>query len=215
MKAKIILIIIVNLMLNVLKKNRYDELERTSSIYLRQEDLPCEFGGKALDVINDFIQKTHDRDYEVVMYFDYVTGEIIDYAFGEEKGVKIDFDDVDFKEKHIVSIHNHPPTVYSPPSDKNFSILLRSFEDYELVASVEGLWILKAIGINPILNMDFKFYAERILEICQEHCDKLYSDPIKADEVCDRMYGVSLSNYINDKNINDIQLTKREYSNDH
>lgn len=31
---------------------------------------------------------------------------------------------------------------------------------------------------------------------------------------CDELYGKRLSNYINDKNIKEIQLTKLEYNND-
>ena len=56
-----------------------------------------------------------------------------------------------------------------------------------------------------------KSSAEYILASCQEYCVKLYSNSNKADEVCDRMYGISLLKYINDKDIKDIQLTKREY----
>ena len=56
-----------------------------------------------------------------------------------------------------------------------------------------------------------KMSAEVFLVSCQEYCDKMYSDSEKADEVCDKMYGTRLSNYINDNNIKDIQLTKKEY----
>jgi hypothetical protein len=33
--------------------------------------------------------------------------------------------------------------MYSPPSDTNFGIFLRDFEDYELIAGNNCLWILK------------------------------------------------------------------------
>lgn len=124
--------------------------------------------------------------------------------------VKIEFSDGEFEGFHVASIHNHPPGVYSPPSDKNFEILMRDFEDYELIVGQSGLWILKAKGINLQLNLNLKLSALMILDSCQEYTKKKYPHP-KSDEICDIMYGVMLSNYINDKDINDIQLTKKEY----
>jgi len=45
-----------------------------------------------------------------------------------------------------------------------------------------------------------------------EYCDRLYSDNTKSEDMCDLIYGVTLLNYINDKNINDIQLIKKVYN---
>lgn len=73
---------------------------------------------------------------------------------------------MNLKKCNIASIHNHPSSVYSPPSDKNFGILMRTFEDYELIASAKELWILKAKGVNPIICFDLKDFAEKILESC-------------------------------------------------
>lgn len=189
----------------------YKKLEINNVKLIKKEDLPSEFSENAYRTIVEFLQKTKNLDYEWAIFFDYLTGEILRCVKGDDNKVNLNFNDDEFKDCHIASIHNHPEDVYSPPSDKNFGILMRDFEDYELVASVHELWILKAKGRNPIMYMMLKMSAEVFLVSCQEYCDKLYSDSEKADEVCDKMYGTRLSNYINDKNIKDIQLTKKEY----
>ena len=163
--------------------------------------------------LEKFNRKTANLNYEWVIYFDYLTGEILKCVSGGKDNVSLNIEDNEFEGYHVASIHNHTADVYSPPSDKNFGILLRGFEDFELVASVNELWILKAKGIHPILNMDFKFAAKMFLGSCQEYCDRLYSDNTKSGDMCDLIYGVTLLNYINDKNINDIQLIKKEYNN--
>ena len=213
MKVKniwICIIFIVTLLLNVLNSDEYDKLKKTSKKLIVQSDLPEEFGSQTLKLINDFIQKTQNLDYEIVMFFDYVTGEKLKIAFGKSNNVKIKFDKEEFKNKHVASIHNHLKSSYSAPSFKNFSILLRDFEDYELVASAKELWIFKAKCVNPLLNIVLKEHALHILTTSQEYCENNYDDD-EAYEICDIMYGVTLSNYINDKNIDDIQLTKKEY----
>lgn len=50
-----------------------------------------EFSENALKTINEFIKKTYDLEYEIVLYFDYVTGEILKCAIGDIDNVKIDF----------------------------------------------------------------------------------------------------------------------------
>ena len=206
------LIIISFCMLNVGSDfEEYKKLEKMNVGLIRKEDLPSEFSDDAYKTIVDFIRKTKDLDYEWVIFFDYLTGEILRCVKGGDSNVKLDYNEDEFKSHHIASIHNHPENVYSPPSDKNFGILMREFEDYELVVSVNELWILKAKGKNPIMYIILKKSAEVFLVSCQEYCDKMYSDSEKADEVCDKMYGTRLSNYINDNNIKDIQLTKKEY----
>lgn len=214
MKNKNILIyimIIVTLMLNFLNLTKYERLNAKTNKTIKISDLPEEFSQDALKTINDFIQKTHNLNYEIVIYFDYITGEILKCGIGSLNRVKLKFVEGEFEGHSVASIHNHPQSVYSPPSDKNFGILMRDFEDYELVVSIDELWVLKAKCVNPILHIDLKMSAEYILDSCQEYCTKLYSNNKKADEVCNIMYGTSLLNYINDKNIKNTQLTKKKY----
>lgn len=208
----IFLIIFAFCILNIGRDfEEYKKLEKETVELIKKEDLPSEFSDNAYGTITDFIQKTKNFDYEWIILFDYLSGEILRCVKGGGNNVKLNFNEDEFKGYHVASIHNHPVNVYSPPSDKNFGIVMRDFEDYELVSGVNELWILKAKGKNPIMHMMLKMSAEVFLLSCQEYCDKLYSDSEKANEVCDKMYGIRLSNYINDKNIRDIQLTRKEY----
>ena len=65
--------------------------------------------------------------------------------------------------------------------------------------------------VYPNIYIDLKLSISFLLDGCQDYCDGLYSDDEKADEMCDMVFGEVLSKYINDKNIKDIQLTKKEY----
>ncbi|MBQ9160504.1 MAG: hypothetical protein IJ122_04165 [Methanobrevibacter sp.] len=115
----------------------YGELEIKNNISIKKEDLPGEFGDNAFETINEFIKKTHHLNHEWVMYFDYNTGEILKCGKGENNKVKIDFKDGEFDNFNVASIHNHPQNVFSPPSGKNFKIMEREFEDYELIVGFE------------------------------------------------------------------------------
>jgi len=216
MKIKNIIVCILVLLTNLVNVDvdlkHYEKLKINNVASIKPSDLPSEFGEGAFKTVDEFIKKTCFLDFEWVIYFDYITGEILKGVSGMKDNVSLDFDGDKFEGYHIASIHNHPADVYSPPSDKNFGILMRGFEDFELIASVNELWILKAKGVHPVLNMDFKFAAKMFLNSCQEYCDRLYSDNTKSEDMCDLIYGVTLLNYINDKNINDIQLIKKVYN---
>ena len=209
-KIFLMMMALLSLLVNVSSFEEYGKLTKDENISIRLEDLPEEFTSEAYETVVEFIQKTKDLEYECLMYFDYVTGQILKFKTGLKDKVKIEFSEGEFEGFHVASIHNHPPGVYSPPSDKNFGILMRDFEDYELIVGQTGLWILKAKCVDFQLNFELKFSALQIMVSCQEFSKNKYPYP-KSDEICDIMYGVSLSNYINDKNINDIQLTKAEY----
>lgn len=176
------------LLLNTSSFEEYMKLTKDENISIKLDDLPTEFTSEAYETIVEFIQKTKDLEYECLMYFDYVTGQILKFETGLKDKVKIEFSDGEFEGFHVASIHNHPSGVYSPPSDKNFGILMRDFEDYELVVGQNGLWILKAKGIDFQLNFELKFTAPKILDSCQEYSKNKYPYP-KSDEICDIMYG--------------------------
>lgn len=162
-------------------------------IQSRKSDLPEEFCENSFKLIDEFIKKTSKLDYEILLYFDYMTGEMIFCSIGASDNVKIVLDGENFIGKHIASIHNHPVTLYSPPSDKNFGILLRDFEDYELIVGSNELWILKAKGVNSKLNIELKVFTKILLSNCQDFCNNKYGDIEKSNEVCDKMYGIMLS----------------------
>ena len=154
-----------------------------------------------MDIINEFIKKTDGLDVEFVVYFDYVTGEIINCGSGAVNHVKIDINVEDIKEKHVACIHNHPIEVLSPPSGKNFGILKRAYEDYELVAGFEYFWILKAKGLHKDLIEELNKASKTAYMSSFLHCITRYDDDLVFFRMHDLRYGGELSKYINDKNI--------------
>ena len=122
----------------------YEKLEKRDVSIIKKEDLPAEFSDEAYDTVVDFIRKTRCLNHEWVIFFDYVTGEILKCAKGISDRVKVNFDENEFEGCHVASAHNHPINALSPPSGKNFNIFQRDFEDYELIVGRSGLWILEA-----------------------------------------------------------------------
>ena len=81
---------------------------------------PPEFNDKSFEIVDEFIRKAADLDYEILLYFDYITGEILRCKIGTERNVELEFEDNEFEGKNIASIHNHGKNMYSPPSYENF-----------------------------------------------------------------------------------------------
>lgn len=211
------IIMLINLVFCLLNGFRYDEYAKLKlscdSPSIRKEDLPDEFSDKAFKTVDEFIKKTYELDYECLIYFDYITGEILKFSLGKLDKVKLQFVEGEFDDYHVASMHNHPSNVFSPPSGKNFGILARDFEDYELIASREELWILKAKGTYEYLVGEMKIFADALFISSIERCSNRYNDEKIIEKMGDLVYGNQLSKYINDKNINGIQLTKKRYVN--
>lgn len=162
------LIVIVSTLLNVgVDFKEYEKLKINDVPSINASDLLSEFGEGAFKTVEEFIKKTHYLNREWVIFFDYITGEILKCKKGGKDRVSLNFEEKEFEGHHVSSIHNHPHDVYSPPSGDNFGILLRNFEDYELIAGFDCFWILKAINVNMILNMELKLYADLLLASCQ------------------------------------------------
>ena len=189
----------------------YRKLEKKNVGLIRKEDLPSEFSDKAYRTIIDFIRKTKNLDYEWAIFFDYLTGEILRCAKGDGENVDMNFEDDEFEGYHVASIHNHPKDVLSPPSGKNFGILMRDFEDYELIVGFEFFWIFKAKGIHEDLLYPFNMFSDAAYIFSFRYCSNRYSDVEVIGKMHDILYGNELLKYINNKNIKDIQLTKKEY----
>ncbi|MBR4447015.1 hypothetical protein [Methanobrevibacter sp.] len=183
---------------------KYKKLKINSKKSIQKSDLPPEFSDLAFKTINEFIKKTANLNFECAIFFDYITGKILKCAFGDAKHVSLHYDETEFIGKHVASIHNHTKTILNPPSEKNFNILLRPFEDYELIAGQDSLWILKAKGTNKYLAEDLN----RSALILKGISEKFSKEESREDE----LYGTMLLNYINNKDITDIQLNKREYT---
>ena len=135
---------------------KYKKLQIKDVPSIKPGDLPNEFCDNAFNIVDEFIRKTSGCDKEILIYFDYFSGEIIECVIGDFDNVSFEVNGDDRIRKNICSIHNHPKEVFSPPSGKNFGILMREYEDYELIASESELWILKAKGVNERLNIDLK-----------------------------------------------------------
>lgn len=150
---------IICLFLSVIQEDESDyEKYRKIKVYdvpsINKSDLHSEFSEKAFRLVDEFIRKTSNLDYEIVIFFDYLTGKIIKYGIGNNNAIKIEYEDDEFNDKHITSIHNHTKDMYTPPSYKNFGIFLRNFEEYELIAGPNGLWILKGKLTSKKLNFE-------------------------------------------------------------
>lgn len=197
--------------------NHYSDFEEYMNLdiedvpSIKYDDLPAEFGDETFKMIDEFIRNTHNLDYEFVIYFDYITGKILKCVKGGENSVEVEFQDNEFEGCHVASIHNHPKNFLSAPSDINFGIFNRGFEDYELIAGFDSFWILKAKGLHKQLLYELNMYSRIISDASLEECISRYSDSKIISKMHDIKYGNQLLNYINNKNINDIQLSKKEY----
>lgn len=178
---------------------------------IRRQDLPDEFSDLAFKTIDEFIKKTYNLSYECLIYFDYITGEIIRCAMGKLDGVDLTFDINEFEGYNVASLHNHPEGIFSPPSGKNFGILGRAFEDYELITSRDGFWIFKAKRLDLDLMQELNFVSDALFYHSLQKCSNRYHDEEILDKMIDIRYGNQLLKYINDKNLSNIQLTKKEY----
>lgn len=193
---------------------KYEKLEIKDVPSIRKSDLPFEFGDVAFEVVDKFIRKTKYLDYEILLFFDYITGEILRCKIGTESNVEVKFEDGEFDGKHVASIHNHTKDMYTPPSDKNFGIFLRKWEDYELIAGIDGLWILKGKVKDEKLCFELKFISNLLFNMALEDSLKTTESIEDRESRCDENYGILLSKYINNKNLNEIQIIKRGYKND-
>lgn len=219
MRTKSCIICIVVLLINLVNIGAdfkdYDKLKINEVSSIKSSDLPSEFGAGAFKTVDEFIRKTAMLNYEWIIYFDFITGEILKCGKGEMNEVQIDFEDGEFDGHNIASLHNHPISAFSPPSGKNFGILKRDFEDYELIAGKDWFWVFKAKGNHDELLVEFNVASIKLFNLAREYTNNFDLSEDMIEDICDVVYGDLLSKYINDKNINDIQLIKRMYNHDY
>ena len=220
MISKKIIIVIIYILISAPNKiqktdlDKYLELKINKSLSIKKEDLPSEFSDNAFKVVDEFIKKTIDLNYEILVYFDYITGEILKCKIGKINNVKININNKEFENHNVASIHNHHKSVYTPLSPQNFSIFQRDFEDYELIAGWNGLWILKGKIKDKKLYLELKIISKSLFNLAFNYSKTKSKNINEIEDICDEKYGFLLSNYINNKNINKIQLTKKEYNHD-
>ena len=208
------LLIPINLKIRDEDYCKYRHLEMNPHINsLTCEDLPCEFSQKAVRLVDVFRRKTIDLDYEVMLIFDYVTSEII-YCFVNdfEEGdyVQGEVDEKIFNGKHIAVVHNHPIEYGSPPSDENFQILSLVFQDFEILSSWDGIWIIESKGvISESEILDIKNKIKQIYDYSSEISENMDLDEENIIFKTDEIYGKLLLEYISNHHLN-IKLSKRE-----
>lgn len=179
--------------------------------YIKKSYLSDEFGDGAVKTINQFIENTRDLDYETSMFFDYKTGELLKQSEGDFDGVELEFDSKEFEDKHVASIHNHHKNLISPPSGKNFGILAREFEDYELIAGYNEFWILEARGTNKDLLFELRLFSEVLHRSLRSVCSRNYPKN-RRDVIFENQYGEQILNQINGKKIEGLSLTRVRYN---
>lgn len=126
---------------------KYKSLKLNSHLEsINPDDLPSDFCEDACILVDEFRRKTADEKVEWMLYFDYNTGEVI-YCWEGEEGICIgDVDTANFTGKNVASIHCHSRNYYSFPSPNNFDILRNNFEDYEIVTSINAIWVVEFKG---------------------------------------------------------------------
>ena len=72
--------------------------------------------------------------------------------------------------------------------EKNFRILERKFEDYELIVGFENFWILKAKGIHENLVNQMNIASEVLFNSSLEKCSSRYDDIGIINKMCDIIY---------------------------
>ena len=134
--------------------DKYKQFEIKNVPSIKRNDLPNEFTDDSFKTVDEFIRKTTNLNFECVIYFDYITGEVLKCAIGKLDEVILNFNMDEFKGKHIASIYNHPLSVFSKKKKKNFGIFMRNFEYFELIASSKELWIFKSKCVNEKLMLE-------------------------------------------------------------
>lgn len=213
-KNKISTILLPMIESNLTDCKKYEKLELKDVPSIKKSDLPLEFCEESFEINDAFIKKTSGLKYEILLYFDYITGKILKCKIGSKTNVELEFEENEFKGKHVASLHNHTKDMYTPPSDKNFGIFSRDWEDYELIACGDCLWVLKGKLKDEKLTFELKIISNILFNIALENATKMHQNQDTIDDQCDEQYGNLLSKFINDKNISKIQLEKREYDHD-
>lgn len=182
-------------------KTDYDEYRQLGIDWtvnsINPDDLPKEFSRKTINEINKFRRKTANLNDEWLLYIDYETGEILDCIKGVVGELSGTINLNTFKDRKVVSIHNHPQDFLSPPSYDNFDLLKFDFEDYEIICSEDEFWIIEAKGI----------FKERKIKTIRKNVKLLYENAIdySIDDIsANEIYGNNLLKYL--KNKKDIQL---------
>ena len=179
---------------------------------ITKDMLPDEFSLDAVKTVDLFHRKTINLPYECIIFFDYISGNIIFCKFSDEKPNKVKGEIYKsfLKDMLLASVHNHPIQFYSPPSGRNFQMLGLDFEDYELILSKNELWTLESK--QEILNdSEIKIIRKNADEFLHNIITEFnfnFDEGYLVIENINEIYGSFLLNYINN-DFNKIKLTRR------
>ena len=165
--------------------DKYKQFEIKNVPSIKRNDLPNEFTDDSFKTVDEFIRKTTNLNFECVIYFDYITGEVLKCAIGKLDEVILNFNMDEFKGKHIASIYNHPLSVFSTHSAKNFGIFMRNFEYFELIASSKELWIFKSKCVNEKLMLELNIASIEWFDSVWKQANTLDLNENLTDDYCD------------------------------
>ena len=83
-----------------------------------------------------------------------------------------------------------------------------------MVAGEDGLWILEGKLKNEKIYLELKMISKYLFDLALTYSKTKCENIREIENICDKEYGKLLLNYINNKNMNEIQLTKKEYNHD-
>ena len=178
---------------------------------ITKEHLPDEFSQKAVETVDMFRRKTYDLNYECLIYFDIHSGNIVSCNFsdsGPDELNAVIYPEC-LRDMNIASIHNHPPNYYSPPSGKNFEMLSKEFEEYEIISARNELWILesKEMIFDEEKISEIRKNADESFESYFEEINVGLKEGYRVIDNVDRNYGIFLLKYLN-KEFDNIKLMK-------
>jgi hypothetical protein len=176
------------------------------------KDLPDDFCEEACRLVDEFHRKTVNQKIEWMLYFDYTAGEVVYCWKGEEGKIKCNFDRIHLSGRTITSVHNHQKGYYSFPSGENFDILENDFEDYEIITSINSLWVIEFKGkVGSDLRKEFQYSIGCEIDGILLGALLMGQTAKEIDEFREKM----ISNYLLtsiDKKVNniDLELNKKE-----
>lgn len=183
----------------------YQRLEFDKTIKsILPEDLPSDFCDEACRLVDEFRRKTVNEKVEWMLYFDYKTGEVIYCWKGREGRSGGDYERINFYGRNIASIHSHQKGYYSFPSPENFDILENEFEDYEIITSINAMWIIEFKGkVDDEVRREFQKDFSIEFDKFEDNIKLMYDDINTVRIVIEKLFSDYLVNEL-DKNLDNI-----------
>lgn len=186
---------------------KYKSLKKDKNLKpVNPADLPSDFCKKAYDLVDEFRRKTVNLKEEWMLYFDYLTGDVIYCWQGEVGKISGNFNREHFEGRHIASLHSHPIGYYSFPSPDNFDILKNDFEDYEIISSINAVLTVEFKGsVDDTVRNDFQTNLWIEFNKIEKNIKLMYKNKFSIRWGIENASSSYLLNHI-DKSIENIEL---------